>query len=270
MEFSTIESSFNRAFQYSFSKKKLLLMFFSLAFCGMMIVFFRSLAATSSRWMMVSLIFLPLLLSSGVLLSTGVYFIRVYFHEVKGITFTFRKILGSSWQIILGVSLIALAPLLFYLFLCIAMGLFLLLQRIPAMGGFISTVFAFAPFIVLLCFLLLSLFSVLLLFFVAPAAAFEKKKTEQLTRDLIVRIKENLFLNLLLFFVGIFPITLLFIILFFALQLTDISFFYPAHALGYAIRMFFIMLPFTAILTPSALFFFNFAAESYNLFLKRE
>ena len=69
MTLQEIEMVFNRALKFSFSKKKLLFMFPVLLICGMMIVFCRALAIHAGQWVVLSLTFLPVFLSSGLFLS---------------------------------------------------------------------------------------------------------------------------------------------------------------------------------------------------------
>ncbi|MEI6242792.1 MAG: hypothetical protein WCP39_05240, partial [Chlamydiota bacterium] len=82
-----LELCFHRAFFLSFTKKKFLLVFPVLVLCGILVVFCRALAFGSSNWISMSMTFLPMFLSSGILLSLGVFLIRIYHHEVKNLKF---------------------------------------------------------------------------------------------------------------------------------------------------------------------------------------
>ena len=135
MTFEDIEHIFNRALSLSFSRKKLLFMFPVLVVCGLMIVFCRALAVNAGQWVVLSLTFLPIFLSSGLLLASGVVLARIYHHEVKMIPLSFRKILAQSWELLIGVSYLTLPLLLAYLFLWMIMGIFYLLKEIPAFRG---------------------------------------------------------------------------------------------------------------------------------------
>jgi hypothetical protein len=50
-----------------------------------------------------------------------------------------------------------------------------------------------------------------------------------------------------------------------AAVLTGVNFLVGSRSLSVALEWFFIMLPFAAIVSPVVVFFFNFAAESYQL-----
>ncbi|MCB1081655.1 MAG: hypothetical protein KDK63_00765 [Chlamydiia bacterium] len=270
MTFEEIERIFNRALRFSFSKKKLLLMFPVLVVCGLMLVFCRALAVNAGHWVVLSLTFLPIFLSSGLLLSAGVVFARIYTHEVKMIPINIKKLFSESWELLVGVSHLTLPLLLAYLFLWMLMGIFYLLKEIPALGDVLGVVLSFGPFLLVLGSLLLSFFNLFLLFFATPHIAVKARFKLKLIEEVYRRFKENLFSNLALFVMGMIPLLLGVGVLTLAAFLTGISFFIKAETLAVALQWFFVMIPFCAMLSPGILFFFNFAVESYALMEKRE
>lgn len=200
MTFADIEYIFNRALRFSFSKKKFLFMFPILVVCGLMLVFCRALAVNAGQWVILSLTFLPIFLSSGLLLAAGVVLARVYHHEVKMIPLSFKKILVQSWELLIGVSYLTLPLLLAYLFLWMVMGIFYLLREIPALGDVLGVVLAFGPFLLVLGSLILSFFNFFLLFFATPHIALNSRLKLKLAEDVYNRFKENIFPSLVLFF----------------------------------------------------------------------
>ena len=130
MTWNEIEHIFNRALKFSFSKQKLLFMFPVLLVCGLMTVFCRAIAIHAGQWVILSLTFLPIFLSSGLLLAAGVVLARIYHHEVKMIPLSYKKILSESWDLLIGVSYLTLPLLLSYLLLWVLMGVFYLLKEI--------------------------------------------------------------------------------------------------------------------------------------------
>lgn len=269
MTFDDIEHIFNRALRFSFSKRKLLFMFPVLVVCGLMLVFCRALAVNAGQWVVLSLTFLPVFLSSGLLLAAGVVLARVYHHEVKMIPLSFKKILSQSWELLIGVSYLTLPLLLVYLFLWMIMGIFYLLKEIPALGDVLGVILAFGPFLLVLGSLVLSFFNLFLLFFATPHIALNSRLKIKLAEDIYFRFKENIFSNLALLLLGLVPLLLGVGILSLAAFLTGVNFFMHTDTLAIALQWFFVMIPFCAMLTPGILFFFNFAVESYALVQKK-
>ncbi len=269
MTFEDIEHIFNRALRFSFSKKKLLFMFPILVICGLMLVFCRALAVNAGQWVVLSLTFFPVFLSSGLLLAAGVVLARMYHHEVKMIPLSIKKILSQSWELLIGVSYLTLPLLLAYLFLWMVMGIFYLLKEIPALGDVLGVILAFGPFLLVLGSLVLSFFNLFLLFFATPQIALNSRLKLKLAEDIYYRFKGNLFLNLALFLLGLVPLLLGVGILSLAAFLTGVNFFVRTETLEIALQWFFVMIPFCAMLTPGILFFFNFAVESYALVQKK-
>ncbi|MCB1073045.1 MAG: hypothetical protein KDK96_08105 [Chlamydiia bacterium] len=269
MTFQEIEFIFNRALRFSFSKKKLLFMFPVLVICGLMLVFCRALAVNAGQWIVLSLTFLPIFLSSGLLLAAGVVLARVYHHEVKMIPLSFKKILSQSWELLIGVSYLTFPLLLAYLFLWMVMGVFYLLKEIPALGDVLGVILAFGPFLLVLGSLILSFFNLFLLFFATPHIALKSRLKLKLAEEVYFRFKENLFSNLALFILGLIPLLLAVGILSLAAFLTGVNFFIKAETLTIALQWFFVMIPFCGLLTPGILFFFNFAVESYAIMQKK-
>ena len=262
MNWADIERSFSRAVALSFSKKKMMITFPVLVLCGILVVFCRAIAFGASDWIAMSLAFLPILLSSGVLLALGVLLVRIHIHEVKKLHLDFRRLIAGSLDLIMGTSYLAIPPVLVYLFLWMALGLFFLLREIPGIGDFFSVVLAFGPFLLIFGSLLLCLFNLALLFFVAPAAAFQPFKRTSLTKRIIAMFHGRILSSIALFLLALAPIFLVVGLLTLSALLAHSS---PEKPLSIAIAWFFIMVPFAAVLTPAVIFFFNFAAECYQL-----
>jgi hypothetical protein len=265
MKWLDIERAFSRAILLSFSKKKIMLAFPVLALCGILTVFCRAVAFEAGEWVAMSLAFLPILLSSGLLLALGVLLIRIHIHEVKGLSLGFRRLITGSLDLIVGTSYLSLPSILAYLFLWMTLGIFFLLKEIPGVGDFFGVVLAFGPFLLIFGSLLLCLFNLALLFFVAPAAAFQPFKRLSLAKRVLGFFQGNLLSSIALFLLALVPILFVTGLLSLSALLTNGSFLTMDKSLTVAMEWFFIMLPFCAVLTPAIIFFFNFAAESYQL-----
>ncbi len=270
MTLNDLEKCFNRAILLCFSKKKFFFVFPILVLCGILIVFCRALSYNATGWMVMSLVFLPIFLTSGILLSLGVLLIRIYYHEVKNLKVSYNKIIKDSWNLIIGTTYLSLPPILIYLLLWIIFGIFVVLKEIPNVGNFIGVILAFAPFLIIFVSILLSIFNLGLLFYVSPAIALKASGNLRIAKDIFYKISNNLFSSLVFFFFAIFPIALVVGLLSLSAILTRLSYLVAEQTVSVAIQWFFIMLPFCAFLTPAVTFFFNFAAESYNLLDKKE
>lgn len=235
-----------------------------LILCGILTVFCRAVAYDASPWIVMSLTFLPILLSSGILLALGVLLIRIHIHEVKGLRLSFRRLITGSLDLILGTSYLSIPPVLVYLLLWMVLGIFFLFGEIPGIGDFFSIIFAFGPFLLIFGSLLLCLLNLGLLFFVAPAAAFQPFKRISLTRRVLAAFQGRLLSSLALLLLALVPIALLAGLLSLSALLTNVHLTFE-RSLSVAFEWFFIMIPFCALLTPAVIFFFNFAAESYQL-----
>ncbi|MEM8727179.1 MAG: hypothetical protein AAGE99_00470 [Chlamydiota bacterium] len=269
MTMEEMEFIFNRALRFSFSKKKLLFMFPIVVTCGLIFVFCRALAVNAGQWIALSLTFLPIFLSSGLLLAAGVVLVRVYHHEVKRIPPSFKKIFSQSWELLIGVSYLTFPFLLVYLFLWMVMGIFYLLKEIPALGDILGVLLAFGPFLLVLGSLVLSFLNFFLLFFATPHIALNSRLKLKLVEEIVFRFKDNLFSNLALFLLGLVPLLSVAGFLSLAAFLTGVNFFVKTETLTVALQWFFVMIPFCALLTPGILFFFNFAVEGYAVMQKK-
>ena len=146
MRWEDLEKAFSRAVILSFSRKKMMLTFPVLVLCGVLIVFCRAVAYDASDWIAMSLAFLPILLSSGVLLALGVLLIRIHIHEVKGLHLGFRRLIAGSVDLIMGTSYLSIPPIMAYLFLWMALGLFISSKRSLALAIFLASSLHSAPF----------------------------------------------------------------------------------------------------------------------------
>lgn len=270
MTLNDIELCFNRSLNYCFSKKKFYLVFSMLILCGILFVFCRALAFVTNNWISMSLVFLPIFLSSGVMLALGTFLVRIYYREIKKMNLSYRNVLSQSWNLMIGTSYLSIPSILIYLFLWIILGFFLLLKELPFIGEFMAVVLAFAPFLIILSSLVLVFLSLAILFYIAPAIALGEKEKFYLTRNVLKKLRQNIFGNLLFFFISIFPIGFISGLLIFAAHLTGLSFAVSKNIISLSIQWFIIMIPFCLFLTPSVIFFFNFAAEGYNLIMKKD
>jgi len=114
MNFKDVENIFNRSLLHTFSKRKCLMVFPILAFCGLLIVICRGLAHGASQWIQMTLTFLPIFLCAGFLLGIGLVLVRIYHHEVKGLQIQYIKTIRGCKDLFLEIPYLAV-PLIFFL-----------------------------------------------------------------------------------------------------------------------------------------------------------
>ena len=269
MDLQTFSYIFNRALAFTFSKKKLLFVFFVLAMSGLLVVFFRGLALHAGQWVQLSLTFLPIFICAGILLSMGILLIRIYHDEIKQKEVNYWKTLSRSWEILMGASYFAIPIIFSYLLLWMLLGIFVLLSEIPMVGDFFGAVLSFAPFLINLGTLVLCLLSLAILFFAAPLIAFKGLEGAKIFNLTIKRLEKDPFTNFILILLALLPLALILTLLVLAAALTGTMCLNCNNSLQTVIKWFFIMLPFTAFLTPAVIFFFNFAAEAHVMMQKQ-
>ena len=265
MTFTDLQFIFNRALALTFSKKKLALVFLVVALCGLMVVFFRGLAANAGEWILMSLTFLPFFLCAGVLLALGILLIRVYHDEVKGKAVDYKGIINKSWEVMIGSSYLSVPIILSYLLLWILLGMFILLIKTPVVGDFFGVVLAFGPFLLNLGSIVLALLSLAMLFLLTPIVALKGLNRIRVTQMLVDRIKADPFSNIVLAFFALLPLLFVSGLLLLAAYMTGSVCQSCDSPLHNTLQWFFVMIPFTALLTPAVVFFFNFAAEAHVL-----
>lgn len=241
------------------------MVFLVLALCGLLVVFFRGLSIHAGQWILMSLTFLPFFLCAGVLLSMGILLIRVYHDEIKEKPINYSEILSKSWEVLIGASYFSIPIILSYLLLWILLGIFVMLKQIPAVGDIFAVILAFGPFLLNLGSIVLCLLNLSMLFFVTPIVALKGLNRIRVTQILVKRLKSDVFLNTILVFFSLLPLMAVTGLLILAAFLTGTVCYTCENPLHNVLQWFFIMIPFTALLSPAVIFFFNFAAEAHVL-----
>ena len=270
MTLDDVRFIFNRAFSKTFIKSKLVLTFVVLVLGGVMAVFFRGVAVDAGQWLSLSFTFLPIFLCAGVIFSLGILLIRIYHDEIKERKVSYKKTLGKSWEVVIGASYFSVPIILCYLLLWMLLGIFVLLSEIPGIGDFFSVILAFGPFLINLGTLVLIVFNLSLLFYVAPILALKGFNRIQVSRVLVKRFKQDIFSNLFLAMIATMPLLALLAVLTLAAFLTGSLCYTCTKPIHMVLMWFFTMIPFTFILSPAVVFFFNFAAEAHVLIMKNQ
>lgn len=270
MQWQEIEQAFQRALTHSFSKKKFIFISPLLLACGLLIVFCRAASLEAHSWIFLSLAFLPIFLTTGMLLAGGVFITRIYYNEVRQQPLQLWKLLQQSIQHLLEASYLSLPLIITYLCLWTLLGVFYLLRASPGIGVVMSILFSFGPFLLVCAFLFLAVISLLSLFFVTPHIALKGKIHLSIVEEILSRLKLSIFSNAALFFIGLTPLLLASGFLSLAAYVTSLKYLMCESLVGISLEWFFIMVPFSLLLTPALTFFFNFATESFLLLQKKK
>ncbi len=150
------------------------------------------------------------------------------------------------------------------------LGIFVLLKQVPGLGEFFGVILVFGPFLLNLCTLILCVLNLAMLFFVTPVIALKGLNRIRVTQILVDRLKRDIFSNTFLALVATFPLLIFIGLLTLAAFLTGTVCYGCENPLHNVLQWFFIMIPFTALLSPAVVFFFNFAAEAHVLLAKKK
>ena len=269
MEFQDLENMCVRAASFSGSKLKLLISALTLAVCGLLVVFAMGLSLAASEWVTLSLAFLPIFLSSSILVALGIILIRAYRDEVKNKEISYSKLLVTSWENLVVSFYLFLPIILGYICLWLVLGVFFLLKEIPVIGDFFGVILAFGPFLLLFGSLLLCVATIFLIFAVSPILALKQIPGSEILQYLQDNLSKNIFLRISLFLFSLLPLAATALLLYVAAKLATILYVVSYSHLQMILQWFFIMIPFAAILSPAVVFFFNMAAETHVLIQKR-
>lgn len=260
---------FNRAFRHSFTRKKWVLVTGVLALCGLLVVFCRALAINAGDWFLMSLTFLPIFLCAGILLATGIFLVRIYHDEIKKKgRISYSGIVSRSWEVAVGASYFSVPIILAYLLMWVVLGVFYLFKEIPTVGDLFSVLLVLGPFLINLGCILLCVLSLGMLFFVTPVVALKTIDPIGVSQIIVRRVGGDVFGNVLLAVVATLPLVTMVVFLILAAFLTGTTYVEAEGSLHIVLQWFFMMLPFTALLSPPVIFFFNFAAEAHVLMRK--
>ncbi len=269
MTWKEVEAIFNRALKFTFARRKLLFTIPILIFCGLISMCFRALDSKTNDWLSISTAFMPLFFCAAVLLVMGIFLTRIYHDEVKGLAISYRNTLNVSKTLMVEIAYLALPVILAYLALWTLLGIFYLFKEIPSIGDGLGIILSFGPFLLLLGSFILILLSVSLLFFVTPSVSLKSSVQMEVFQGVFKRLCFNPFTNIALLFLGLLPLILIAGLMTIAAIMTGKSYAAAEHPFAVSLEWFFIMIPFAALLTPAVIFFFNFAAESHVLMVKK-
>lgn len=238
--------------------------------CSFIYTFCQAIALHAGIWVSLSLFFAPFFISSGILLALGIVLVRVYYHEVKNLPYDVRKILEVSSDLLLSSLYLSLPLFVIYLVSWVLLGVLMAFREIPGLGAQLGALLSFAPFLLILSSLVLFFLSLLLLFFAAPLIALDRSGRKQKWALMVRAFSEKSLRIVCLFLLACVPMTLVISALVTSAHLTSVSYLGDIDGLTQIIAWFVMALPISLVLSPVLIFFFNFAAESYQLIIRQK
>lgn len=263
INFADLEMIFNRALIHCFSRKKFFIVCPALFVCNLFLVFCHTASLQANSWILMSLIFLPGFLCTGVLLTLGVILVRMYIFDLRNTDYSLKQLFVQSLETIVGVSYLSLPLICLYLLIWTFMGIFQIFKAIPGIGSIVPIIFSFVPFLLICSFLLLIFFSVLVLFFITPHVALKKPFRLRIFEEITNKMQKHIFLHAIFLIIAVAPFIFMASVLSLSAILTGIHYLTATSALGSSLEWIFMAIPFSCILAPFMMFFFHFAAECF-------
>ena len=263
MSFIELEKIFNRSFLLGYSKKRFLFLFPVLFISGLSVILCRALAIKATGWVLLSLSFVPFFLCGAALFAVGIILSRFYYLERKWYAISLKQVIADTWHVLIAIPYLTVPLLLIYLIVWSLMGFFYLLHEAPLLGDFFGVIFSFGPFLLTVVSLLLCILHICLLFFLTPLIAFKKVRLAEIPKRLLEHFAISPFINLLFLLIALSPAILVTGVLMLSASLTGATFAVTPNSFALIMQWFIIMIPFSALLTPAIVFFFNFASESF-------
>lgn len=239
-----------RAIRFTLSKKKIFLTF-ALLSVGSFISLILFLISGS--------FFYPLLFLLAYLLPVGLFFTRVYFFEVRDVTFSFWELCVRSKKALYTMAMLSGMLLLAFASIETALGIYRIFFYIPILGTILGVIFSSLPVILTFISFCLVAASLMALFWLPAWIGLKQVKMSELIHQ-IPKIKKR---ESVLFLISIAPLVALFAFLYLSLYLR--SSFYQGEGIEQFVRLLCMITPLNFFFSFALIFFFNLSAESYHL-----
>lgn len=264
MNIENIQTQLYRAINHTLVIKKLIIAFIALIACGLTWIFFVTLAQQEQLWAAIGMYFAGFFACIAGILVSGVFFVRLYYNEVKERKKAYRAVLKQSLPE-MGLAVCSVAPLLMaFIIMWLALGAFLLMGEIPVIGQFLIVVLAWGPFLLYTGMLVLGIFAVALLFLGAPVLALKTGNPYLITEETLKRVAAQPFYYLSMAFIALVPVFFMGCILSKAVCMTLALTVYEMNSLTFSIALMMAAIPACMLLAPFLVFFFNFATECFK------
>ncbi len=268
MIFKDLDKCYTRAFIFSFHKKKLFFTYPFIFLIGVIHVFFKSLKVSSTTFSSLSFIFLPVFFAFAILFVLGVFLARIYYHEVKHLKCSYMEILKKSIDRISQTFYISIFTIISFVICWIIFGFLAAIKEIPHIGSFIGVFISIIAYLLILFFIVLIILNLSFLFFLIPSLALKPKLKIKGFFEVLKNLKNRVFVNFFLFLIAFITVFIPALFLYVSAVLTKSYFSIRLDSIYLGVESFFIMIPFSVLITPFVIFFFNFAIESFNILYK--
>lgn len=257
-----IEKAVNRALLSLWDTYKIALTAAILFAGAALTAFFSTFSTFASSLMQKTLFLIPCFLTLGLLLSLGSFLCKIYFEEIRRNKVHLIPTFKTIWVRLLSASYFSVPFLAAFSILWVSIGLFELLTLIPYIGPFLSTLFAFIPFIINFSFYLMIAVGLFALFLLAPFLAISSEVDRVLLARVLNHFLQNPFRNVLNFVIALLPSFLLGLLGFLSLRLC-IFCTSDMHPLLVLVQNLSYAIPLTLVFLFPTIFFFQYAFESY-------
>lgn len=264
---SHLEKISIRAALLSFSRKKLLLSFAVLFLSHFLSILFFLAVEEGSSWAKMEFSLFPYFIFLSFLPILSILLIRLHHHEAKNKELSLKHLYQSSLELWQVAFCLFLLPLALYLLIWMTTSLFFLLSQVPWIGVFFTLFFSWIPFFFWLVGFIFLVVKPFFLFLASPLIALQKANLKSSFGKVVFWI-QNMPLKLFAYFlIAIFPFLFVSFFLYQAFLVTEMGFCFQE---GIVIQYLFYSILSSAFLSPFLNFFFGFAAEAAQLFLRAE
>jgi len=265
MSFLWLENAFQRAFAFTFSKKRFVITFATLFLSGLFFLLFQFLAIKQKGFWLFSSYFFPYFISLFFVIPLGVLLCKSYAFEAQGKAFSWKKYLETSWEKLFISSLFAFPFMATFLVLWLFLGLFSLSQMTPFLESFVSSLLFFIPFISSFFICLLVILSVVFLFIAVPSYAFQERRKNFSLSFFLSSWKKSPLQSLLVAFFALVPMYILW-----ALWGSAKAFSYTVTSgelsvFALLVQGFILNLFASFLLSIGVIFFFHMAVEAFSI-----
>lgn len=266
MILKNLRESFNSALISSLSVRKSLLVFATLLFSALMILFFSLLGLYLPMWLAFPLKVISLLAVIGLLFGLETFLILILHKEEEGGIFSYPKLLIEKGETVLKGMVLCLPMLALFTLFWAGISLFILLKAIPYLGTFFAVFLAFIPYLFSLGIVFLFVFALLVAFYVIPDLAASNQVRVKVVAK---RVLSDPFTHLLCLFVPTSLGWMVWRLLMSAAHLTKIFIPFAPDSLENLFQSFFIFIPVALIFTPVTLFFTHFVSQGKELYVNK-
>lgn len=256
------EKAVNRALLSMWDTYKILLTAAILFAGSILTALFATFSTFASSLMQKTLFLIPCFLTLGLLLSLGSVLCKLYLEEIRRNKVHLVPTMKMIYARLVGASYFSVPFLTLFGILWMTIGLFELLTFIPYLGTFFATLFAFIPFLIHFSFYFMIVFGLFGLFLLAPLLATTADINRTVLEKLLRHLLKNPYRHVINFFIALFPALLLGLLGYLSLQLCTFCH-QETHFLFVLLQNVSYAIPFTLLLLFPAIFFFQYAIESY-------